>query len=160
MKAMFTLCNLSLHAKDKLMKARQGNNPKRRIVLIHDLNAEERKGLVSKLIYVGSALHKTKPGDYSFHPPVNPRPWKSICDGLRVIVLAEARELFREGILAGMFSKFPAGGVPKYVWAVDNKGEVYEAKIGDDGYHGYRLEEDDAMRKLVLKEWVQRCQTT
>jgi hypothetical protein len=142
------------------MKARQGTDPKRRIVPAHELNAEEREALASRLIYVGSALHKTKPGDYGFHPPVNPRPWKSICDGLRVIVLAEARELFRQGILGGMFSKFPAGGAPKYVWTVDDAGEVYEAKVGNNGYHGYRLEEDDAMRKLVLREWAKRCLTT
>jgi hypothetical protein len=104
---------------------------------------------------VGSALHKTKPGDYGFQPPVNPRPWKSICDGLRVILLAEARYLFRQGILAGMFSGFPDNGVPKYVWSVDAGGEAYEAKIspGTYDYKGYRLEEEDAMRNVVLREW-------
>jgi len=58
-----------------------------------------------------------------------------------------------------MFSEFPGGGVPKYVWAVDAEGEVYEAKIGSNDYHGYRLEETDAMRRVVLKEWAKRCQT-
>jgi hypothetical protein len=142
------------------MKARRGSDPKRRIMASYELDAEEREALAAKLIYVGSALHKTKPGDYGFHPPVNPRPWKSICDGLRVVLLAEARDLFRQGILAGMFSKFPTGETPKYVWAVDRVGEVYEAKIGNNGYHGYRLEEEDAMRKAVLKEWTKRCLTT
>jgi len=58
-----------------------------------------------------------------------------------------------------MFSEFPDDGVPKYVWAVDAEGEAYEAKIGSNGYHGYRLEEADAMRKFVLKEWAKRCPT-
>ncbi len=142
------------------MKARQGSDPKRRIVPSPEFDADELKALASKLIYVGSALHKTKPGDYGFHPPVNPRPWKSICDGLRVVLLAEAQELFRKGILAAMFSKFPAGGAPKYVWAVDGAGEVYEAKLGNNGYHGYRLEEEDTMRKVVPKEWAKRCLKT
>ncbi len=141
------------------MKARQGSNPKRRIAPSGRLDAEGRKSLAAKLTYVGSAHHKTKPGDYGFDPPVSPHPWKSICDGLRVVLLAEARDLFHRGILSGMFSEFPGGGVPKYVWAVDAEGEVYEAKIGSNDYHGYRLEETDAMRRVVLKEWAKRCQT-
>jgi hypothetical protein len=60
--------------------------------------------------------------------------------------------------LSGMFSAFPDGGVPKYVWAVDNDGEAYESKVipGSFGYKGYRLEEEDAMRNVVLKEWAKR----
>ena len=41
----------------------------------------------------------------------------------------------------------------KYVWSVDSNEEIYEAKIGLGGYHGYRLGEDDAMRKVVLEAW-------
>jgi hypothetical protein len=32
----------------------------------------------------------------------------------------------------------------------------YESKIGNDGYHGYVLEEDDDFRWQVLKEWGKR----
>lgn len=111
------------------------------------------------LTYVGSALHKTRPGDYGFQPPVNPRPWKSICDGGRIILLAEARRLFRKGILRGMINDFPDGEIPKYVWSVDESGEVFEAKIspGTVTYKGYRLEEEDSMRTVVLREWNRRC---
>jgi len=60
-------------------------------------------------------------------------------------------------------SPFAPGGVPKYVWAVDAEGEVYEAKTApnsETAYHGYRLGDDDAdMRQLVRKEWRRRCQT-
>src|SRR5713101_936436 len=140
------------------MKARQGSNPKRRIAPSGRLDAEGRKSLAAKLTYVGSAHHKTKPGDYGFRTPVNPRPWKSICDGLRVVLLAEARDLFRRGILIGMFSEFSPDETPKYVWSVDLHGEVYEAKIspGTNEYKGYRLEEEDAMRAVVLREWKRR----
>jgi hypothetical protein len=143
------------------MKPRQSSNPKRRIAPSGRLDPEGRKRLAAKLTYVGSALHKTKPGDYGFQPPVNPRPWKSICDGVRVVLLAEARDLFRRGILLGMFSEFPEESEPKYVWAVDGEGQAYEAKIspGTYEYKGYRLEEDDLMRGLVLKEWAKRCTT-
>jgi hypothetical protein len=107
--------------------------------------------------YVGSALHKRHPADYGFQPPVNPRPWKSLCDAKRVILKAEAEALLRQGVVLGLFSDFPDDGAPKYIWSVDAEGEVYEAKIDSNGYHGYRLEKDDDFRPLVLKEWTRRC---
>ncbi len=117
---------------------------------------------MAALTYVGSGHHKSRPGDYGFHPPVNPRPSKSVCDGLRVVLLAEAQQLFRNGIMMGMFSVSHADGPPKYVWSVDDQGEPYEAKVvpGTVTYKGYRLEEEDEMRKVVLKEWAARCQAS
>jgi hypothetical protein len=141
------------------MKLRQGNDPKRRIAPPDRLDLETRKALADKLLYVGSALHKRTPGDYGFHPPVNPRPWKSLCDGRRPILKAEAIQLFRQGIINGMFSDFPDNGSPKFVWSVDEYAEPYEAKIDSSGYHGYHLEDEDDMRALVLKEWRKRCPT-
>ena len=135
---------------------RLGNNPKRRIELASRVSVQEREELAGRLIYVGSAHHKTKPGDYGFRPPVSPRPSKSICDGIRIIPLKEARELFRRGIINGMFSRV-SEGMPKYVWSVGEDGQVYEAKIGNGGYHGYRLEDEDEMRAIVKREWVKRC---
>jgi len=70
---------------------------------------------------------------------------------------AEAQELLRQGVLNGMFSDFPDGQLPEYVWSVDAEGEAYEAKFDRQGYHGYRLEEDDDFRDRVLKEWKARC---
>jgi hypothetical protein len=113
--------------------------------------------LLHDAAYSGSALHKRHPGDYGFHPPVNPRGWKSLCDGKRVVLKAEAGELFRQGVLNGFFSIFRNDERPKYVWAVDAAGEVYEAKVDSHGYHGYRLEEEDDFRPLILKEWARRC---
>ncbi len=46
--------------------------------------------------------------------------------------------------------------MPKYVWSVDGAGEAYEAKIGNGGYHGYRLTDEDDMRDYVLQEWKRR----
>jgi hypothetical protein len=73
-------------------------------------------------------------------------------------LLGEARDLFRQGILVGMFSDFSLDERPKYVWSVDPDGEVYEAKIspGTNEYKGYRLEEEDAMRAVVVREWKRR----
>ena len=58
--------------------------------------------------------------------------------------------------MKGMFSDFPDYNQPKFVWSVDAMGEAYEAKIDRTGYHGYRLEEEDNMRYVVLKEWERR----
>jgi len=141
-----------------MSKKRRGNDPKRRIASPDRLDKAGRETLAASLVYVGSAHHKRRPANYGFHPPVNPRPWKSICDGIRVIPKEEAVELFQNGVMNGMFSNFPDDGVPKYVWAVDSTGEVYEANIGLGGHHGYRLEEEDDFRGFVLKEWKRRCQ--
>ena len=45
--------------------------------------------------------------------------------------------------------KFPCQAGDGYIWAVDDMGEVYEAKLdGTQGYHGYRLSADErTMRK-------------
>jgi hypothetical protein len=134
---------------------RQGNNPKRRIADLDRLNDHARGALADGVVYVGSAHHKKTPGDYGFQPPVNPRPSKSLCDDQRIILKGEAQALLRKGVQLGMFSDFAEGGQPKYVWYVDDAGEAFEAKIGLDGYHGYRLTDD--MRAIVLKEWKRRC---
>lgn len=139
------------------MTPRKSNNPKRRLAPPDRLGPLGRQALATQIVFVGSALHKRHPGDYGFHPPVNPRSWKSLCDGKRVILKAEAAELLRQGVIFGMFSNFADNEKPKYVWSVDADGEVYEAKIDSYGYHGYRLEEEDDLRSVILKEWARRC---
>ena len=141
------------------MRIRNGHAPKRRIAPLERASPAIRDAMALRLVYIGSAHHKTKPGDYGFQPPVNPRPWKSICDGQRIILLPEARALFKSGIRLGMFSDFAEGGSPKYVWCVDQQGEAYEAKVspGTDLYKGYRLEEEDGMRAYVVETWKRRC---
>ena len=137
----------------------QGNNPKRRIARLGFLAQRELDELASTAQYRGSPLHKTRPADYGFEPPVAPRPSKSVCDGKRVIQSDEAQELLCAGIRLGMVSSHRQGKWPKYVWAVDESGEAYEAKLGHDQrrYHGYRLAKDDrAMREWVLAEWSKR----
>lgn len=68
--------------------------------------------------------------------------------------------MLRAGILEGMISDFFFGEYPKFVWYVDNAGEVFEAKTDPafrGTYHGYRLEEDDDMRAHIKSVWKQRC---
>lgn len=143
------------------IRKREGNRPDRRIASEDFTSDATRRELCEKLRYIGSANHKLRPGDYGFVPSQNPRPSKSPCDELRSVLLEEASSLFRRGIEQGMLSRFPLGGVPKYVWAVDEFGEVYEAKTRPEremDYHGYRVGEDEAVvREYVLKEWRRRC---
>ena len=137
-------------------RKRQGNNPKRRIAPADAIVPEVFDSL-SSAGYVGSAHHKSKPADYGFNPPVNPRPDKSLCDDIRAIGKGEAVELFKAGIARGMVSAHQINGLPKYVWAVDYAGEAYEAVLskGTNDYHGYRLEDtrDKRMRAQVIEEW-------
>jgi hypothetical protein len=140
---------------------RQGNRPDRRVAPVGSIAAQDIKALAARLRYVGSPLHKLRPGDYGFIPSHNPRPSKSPCDEIRPVLHGEAAQLFRRGIELGMVSAFTRGGVPKYVWAVDGRNEVYEAKTKPEReieYHGYRIGDDEKdMRRYVLEEWRQRC---
>ncbi len=140
-------------------RKRQGNDIKRRIIQQGQLSTQIQTSL-SNARYVGSPHHKSRPADYGFQPPVNPRPQKSLCDDLRTITLREARRLFRDGIRREMVSSHLENGLPKYVWAVDHSGEAYEAKLGHDGasYHGYRLYRDQRMRRYIIHAWSERTQ--
>lgn len=137
--------------------ARNSSNPKRRIAPLGSYDIDR---LLRDARYVGSALHKTRPADYGFTPPTAPRPHKSVCDDIRIVKHREASELLRSGIALGMVSRYRVMGLPKYIWAVDVAGEVYEAKLdANHCYHGYRLRADErAMRRLVMREWKRRCQ--
>jgi hypothetical protein len=142
------------------MRKREGNRPDRRYAPAGSFSRSELEELSRRLCYGGSSNHKLHPGDYGFVPSINPRPAKSLCDDHRVLTLANAVHLFRAGIVVGMVSPFDQGGTPKYVWAVESDGEVYESKTKppDTVYHGYRLGEDEiAMRRYILDEWGRRC---
>lgn len=144
------------------MPVRQSNNPKRRIAAPGVLSPQQQETLLTPGTYVGSALHKMRPADYGFRPPINPRPHKSLCDDLRPMFAAEAVQLFFAGVRKGMVSTVCIDGLPKYVWSVDGRGEAYEAKLGRDGYHGYRLDKESEkyQRECVLRAWGERCAPT
>ena len=144
------------------MPKRQSNRIQRRIVSKEAIDPEVLNQYANQARYTGSPLHKRHPADYGFNPPVSPRLDKSLCDGNRRLLRAEAQALFLEGIQRGMVNACTEGALPKYVWAMDEDGRAYEAKRGGDGseYHGYELGDDDGdMKRLVIKEWNLRCQT-
>lgn len=109
--------------------------------------------------YVGSGHHKRNPADYGL-PRSNPRPTKSLCDLQRAVRLEEAKALMQNGIRWGLFSAIRDDGFPKYIWSVSEHGEVFEAKTDSHGtgeYHGYPLENEDAMHAYVRSVWKERC---
>lgn len=142
------------------MAHRPGNNPKRRIAQPERLNEDEKAELMRAVRYVGSGHHKRNPADYNLLR-ANPRPTKSLCDLERKIPLDEARHLLASAIQCGLFSEPGEGGFPKFIWSVSECGEVFEAKTDTHGtgeYHGYPLEDEDAMHKYVKSVWIERCQ--
>ena len=143
-----------------LMARRPGNNPKRRIAALERLTEDQKNALMGAVRYVGSGHHKRNPVDYGLLR-ANPRPTKSLCDLERTILLDEARQLVARGIQYGLFSEPQEDGFPKFIWSVSEHGEVFEAKTDTHGtgeYHGYPLEDEDAMHKYVKSIWEERCQ--
>lgn len=141
------------------MPKRDGNYVKRRIAPLDTFPGEFFRAVSASSRYGGSAHHKKNVAGYGLDRP-NPRPTKSLCDGLRPVSKAEAVELLARGLERQMVSEFLMDDLPKYVWAVDDNGEPYEAKLGEDGrsYHGYRLGDDErAIRETVLREWRARA---
>lgn len=140
--------------------SRAGNNPKRRIASADCATDEAKQRLETNVRYVGSGHHKRSPSDYRL-PRTNPRPTKSLCDLGRTVKLGEAKALLADGIRMGLFSEIREDGFPKFIWSVSERGEVFEAKTDANGtgeYHGYPLEDEDAMRDYVVRVWKERCQ--
>lgn len=138
--------------------ARQGNNPKRRVVPFEEIDKGILDQLLSSTKYVGSGHHKRYPLDYGFER-TNPIPTKSLCDMHKPLKLGDAKSLLEAGIKKGMVSDL-SGGLPKYIWSVDSDGIVYEAKTDQNArgsYHGYPLENDNVVRDYILSEWKTRC---
>src|SRR5258708_16981024 len=97
---------------------RPGNNPKRRIAPADVLTGRQRAELTAKVRYVASGHHKRNPADYGLER-TNPRPTKSLCDLVRIVLLDEAKSMIIKGILCGMFSSHFLAEYPKFVWCVD-----------------------------------------
>ena len=147
-------------SREIILKKRPGNNPKRRIIRRDKIDRNLLSKIVENACYVGNARHKSKPADYGFTPPVNPRPKKSLCDANRIVRNEQAQALFFEGLRRGMISSHFVHNIPKYIWSIDESGKVYEAEISGNSseYDGYELNDSDSqMRNIVKAEWNSRC---
>lgn len=140
------------------MPKRTSNNPKRRVVPVELVSAEDVLRLSESARYVGSGHHKRNPADYGFER-TNPRPTKSICDMTGLVPLALAQSLMLAGIRKKMVSAILDDGFPKFIWSVTDNGQVYESKTHHNTpgqYHGYPLEKDDDMHDYIMSEWGKR----
>lgn len=141
------------------MKTRRGYNPKRKIASPDAASPNERETLSRTATYAGNPDHKRSPADYGLTPGARPRPGKTLCDGDRIILKAEATDLLKAGLLRGTFSCRRSQGWPQNVWSVSASGEVFEAQLenaASGAYHGYPMPEDDDFRAFVKEEWAKR----
>ncbi|MCW5286740.1 hypothetical protein [Verminephrobacter eiseniae] len=138
-----------------MRQSRQSQLKDRRAVAPDTVSPADLRALSKKVTYVGHGNHKRFPANYGL-TSTSPRPTKSLCDMTRTILLEEALALLKCGVLKGIISQPRADGFPKYIWSVSAAGEVFEAKShpNDNGrYHGYPLENEDAMRAHILSIW-------
>ena len=142
------------------MPRRHSSDPRRHILPHGELTKEGQDRLIKYATYHGSPEHKRAPLDHDIVRPLLGNTHKTLCDLKRPITAREAQELFIKGIRMGMVSKKMVDGFPVRVWAVDEQGEVYEAKPGGlpHMYHGYPLgPRDGVFPELVRKEWKRRA---
>ena len=106
--------------------------------------------------YRGNPLHKKFPEDYKLTPPAKPTPGKTLCDKYKRISKMEAEGLLRMAIRKGIFDPRLDNGFPRKVWAVDEEGYVYEARLDDrehGTYHGYPLASTQRSAINTIQEW-------
>jgi hypothetical protein len=108
-------------------------------------------------VYEGSPHHKRSPGNFGLVPPSAPRPDKTLCDEAGISTRAEAEALFARAVHRGLVSEATtAAGFPKQLWAVDDRGRVFEAMQGGTNpgaYHGYPIRRSDPLHARVLDAW-------
>ena len=142
------------------MPRRRSFNPKRKIADFGVRDERDRQQMSEQCSYGGNPQHKTDPRDYQLDPPVNPRPGKTLCDGLTPIARVDATRLLRQGFVKGMVSEqLVQNRWPQNVWAIAEDGEVYEAQLENPlqgVYHGYPMPENDPLKKTVIEEWSRR----
>jgi hypothetical protein len=133
------------------------HNPKRGIgttVGAHNLDLLSRR-----VVYVGSPFHKRNPGDFQLTPPSQPRPNKTLCDGVRIFQRDLAQVLLEKGIRFGLLSSQRRGEFPQNIWAVSPSGVALEAQLDNaerGTYHGYPMLHGDPLAEEVVKRWKEQ----
>ena len=133
------------------------HNPKREISPMP--TRESLTALAKRIRYVGSPFHKRNPGDFGLVPPSQPRPDKTLCDGVQIFERQIAQDLLEEGVKAGLISVQQRGDFPQNIWTVSPSGIGLEAQLdnADRGtYHGYPMGDGDPFTKRVQERWDQR----
>lgn len=141
------------------MKSRYGQfNPKRRLKSCDESERLRLSELAQKVQYGGNPEHKKNPGDFGLTPPADPRPGKSLCDGVAVFSRAEALALLQSGLSRGLVSDRAVGEWPKNIWSMTPQGHPLEAQLENPelgSYHGYPMPDSDPFASLVAQRWAQ-----
>lgn len=140
------------------MKPRQDAfNPKRKLEPRIGQDLARLADLAKKVRYGGNPEHKRNPGDFDLTPPADPRPGKSLCDGVSVFSRLEALKLLRAGLRGGMVSVRFVGDWPQNIWSVMADGHPLEAQLENSAvgsYHGYPMPESDPFVADVKDRWL------
>jgi hypothetical protein len=122
------------------------------------LSDDERRALRTTATYEGSPLHKRNPGNFGLIPPAAPRLEKTLCDEAGVCDKAVANRLLASAIERGLGSEDVIDVFPKYLWALDERGQVFEAIYGGSvrgAYHGYPIRRSDPFFDTISKLWAE-----
>jgi hypothetical protein len=121
-------------------------------------NAADRATLAARLAYAGSAKHKLKPRAFGLDPA--PRDADdTLCDGHAGFTpedMPRALDVLKRGVLAGLIGHNDKQGDPTILWAIDDNGWIYEARITTPTqgiYHAYPLLPADAFAKKVIARY-------
>jgi len=139
------------------MKPRSGKFSPKRKICTPDVAQDRLVAMqpnLGKLRYGGNPEHKRNPGDYGLIPPSHQRPFKTLCDQVKIFTRTEASSLLRAGLSRGLFSVQERNGWPQNVWSVTDAGQPLEAQLeGDGAYHGYPMPDADPFRQEVVQRW-------
>lgn len=140
------------------MKTRYNQfNPKRKLKPCDAKELARLAALAQKVQYGGNPEHKKNPGDFGLTPPADPRPGKSLCDGIGVFSRAEALALLKAGLSKGLISDRSVGEWPKNIWSMSPGGRPLEAQLENPDlgtYHGYPMPDSDPFASVVAQRWV------
>jgi hypothetical protein len=131
-------------------------NPKRRLRVCDASERARLAELAQKVRYGGNPEHKKNPGDFGLTPPSDPRPGKSLCDGIRIYTRADALALLRKGLSRGLVSDRAVGDWPKNIWSITPEGFPLEAQLENPdigSYHGYPMPDSDPLAGEILGRW-------
>lgn len=132
-------------------------NPKRKLKACDAPDLARLAALAQRVGYGGNPEHKKNPGDFGLTPPADPRPGKSLCDGIGVFTRLEALALLKAGLIKGMISDRFVGDWPKNIWSMTAGGRALEAQLEnpDQGiYHGYPMPDSDPFASVVAQRWA------
>lgn len=120
----------------------------------------EREHLAQRVSFQGSGKHKLEPRAFKLEP-VSPDADDCFCDGHAGFTpqdMDRIPELMIRGIRAGLIGHRDTKGDPTILWAVDDNGWIYEARITTATqaiYHGYPLLDGDAFARKVIARYAE-----